>query len=147
MDINWPDIISLVVATILGGAIGFEREVHNKPAGLRTNLLISLGSCVFTIISLNFAGGEPARIAANIVSGIGFLGAGAIIQSRGSIQGLTSAAGIWIVAGIGMACGAKFYFLAISATVLALIALRLLTHFERKFAKEQGDKALFNQDD
>jgi len=144
MEGNWLNIISLVAATVLGGLIGFEREVHNKPAGLRTNVLISLGACVFTIISLNFAGGEPGRIAAQVVTGVGFLGAGAIIQSRGNIQGLTSAAGIWIVAGIGMACGARFYFLAISATVLALIALRLLSHFEKIFEKKRAEAGVIS---
>jgi len=99
--------------------------------------LICLGSCVFTIISTTLSGAEPGRISAQIVSGIGFLGAGAIIHSGIGIHGLTTAAGIWIVASIGMACGAKMYFLALVAAFLTLIVLLLLSPLERKFRKDQ----------
>lgn len=136
MEVNWSDILPLLISVILGGAIGIERHIHDKPAGLRTNILICLGSCVFTIISTNLAGSEPGRIAAQIVTGIGFLGAGAIIQSGGSVHGLTTAAGIWIVAAIGMACGTRMYFLAVFAAVLTLVVLLLLPPFEKKISKE-----------
>ncbi|MFA5293391.1 MAG: MgtC/SapB family protein [Phycisphaerae bacterium] len=135
MEINWLDVVPLLTAVILGGAVGLERQLRDKPAGLRTNILICLGSCVFTIISTKLAGSEPGRIAAQIVTGIGFLGAGAIIQSGASIHGLTTAAGIWIVASIGMACGAKMYPLAFAATILTLIALMLLSPVEKKIGK------------
>jgi putative Mg2+ transporter-C (MgtC) family protein len=137
MEMNWPDVISLLAAAVLGGAIGLERELRGKPAGLRTNIIICLGSCIFTIISTSLSGSDPGRIAAQIVTGIGFLGAGAIIHSGIGIQGLTTAAGIWIVASIGMACGARMYFLALIAAFLTLIVLLLLSPLERKFRKDQ----------
>jgi putative Mg2+ transporter-C (MgtC) family protein len=140
MEVNWPDVISLLVATVLGGAIGLERELRGKPAGLRTNILICLGSCIFTIISTGLSGSDPGRIAAQIVTGIGFLGAGAIIHSGIGIHGLTTAAGIWVVASIGMACGAGMYFLAVAAALLTLIVLLLLPPFERKFKKDQAEQ-------
>ncbi len=137
MEANWPVIFSLLAAAFFGGVIGYERHIHDKPAGLRTNILICLGACVFTIISTNLAGSEPGRIAAQIVTGIGFLGAGAIIQSGGSVHGLTTAAGIWIVAAIGMACGAGMYFLALIATVITTIVLFLLLPIEKRLGKNQ----------
>ena len=141
MEVNWPDVVSLLIAACLGGIIGLERELRGKPAGLRTNILISLGSCVFTIISTSLSGSDPGRIAAQIVTGIGFLGAGAIIHSGTGTHGLTTAAGIWIVASIGMACGAKMYPLAVVAAFLTLIVLLLLPPFEKKFRKGQPDQA------
>ena len=138
MEVNWPDVVSLLIAAILGGIIGLERELRGKPAGLRTNILICLGSCVFTIISTSLSSGsDPGRIAAQIVTGIGFLGAGAIIHSGTGTHGLTTAAGIWIVASIGMACGAKMYPLAVAAALLTLIVLLVLPPFEKKFRKDQ----------
>lgn len=146
MEVNWSDMVPLLVSVVLGGLIGLERELRGKPAGLRTNILICLGSCVFTIISANLSGSEPGRIAAQIITGIGFLGAGAIIHSGIGIHGLTTAAVIWVVASIGMACGTKMYPLAIFATVLALIVLLALPPFEKKLAKdrpiEKQDKAM-----
>jgi putative Mg2+ transporter-C (MgtC) family protein len=136
MEANWQNVLPLLAAALLGGAIGYERRVHDKSAGLRTNILICLGSCVFTMISTNLSGSEPGRIAAQIVTGIGFLGAGAIIQSGGSVHGLTTAAGIWIVAAIGMACGTRMYLLAVFATALTLIVLLLLPPLEKKIGKE-----------
>ncbi len=123
----WPnDLISIVLAALLGAGIGLERELSGKAAGLRTNLLICLGASVFTIISREMAIGtssEITRIAAQIVTGVGFLGAGAIIQDRRSVHGLTTAATIWLVASIGMACGGQFYELAIVASLIAILAL------------------------
>ena len=123
----WPnDVLSIVLAIVLGGAIGLEREVSGKAAGLRTNVLICLGAAVFTIISKQMAvshNGSATRIAAQIVTGVGFLGAGAIIQDRGGIHGLTTAATIWLVASIGMACGAGFHLLAVISTITAIVVL------------------------
>jgi len=131
----WPEnVISIILAVVLGVVIGLEREIRGKAAGLRTNALICLGAAVFTIISEQMGGGReasPTRIAAQIVTGVGFLGAGAIIRGRGSIHGLTTAATIWMVASIGMACGAGFFLLAVTSTIIALIVLIGLTPLER----------------
>ena len=120
----WPeDYISIILAVLLGAMIGLEREISGKAAGLRTNLLICLGASVFTIISREMAAGIDStitRIAAQIVTGVGFLGAGAIIQDRRGVHGLTTAATIWLVASIGMACGAQFYKLAIVSSLIAI---------------------------
>ena len=119
------NIPAILLAVCCGAAIGLERQLKHKPAGLRTNVLICLGAAVFTIISERMAGGQDSitRIAAQIVTGVGFLGAGAVIQDRGGIHGLTTAATIWLVASIGMACGARLYGLAIITTVLAIVVL------------------------
>ena len=123
----WPeDFISIILAALLGAGIGLERELSGKAAGLRTNLLICLGASVFTIMSREMATGSEGsltRIAAQIVTGVGFLGAGAIIQDRRGVHGLTTAATIWLVASIGMACGAQFYVMAIFASLIAIVAL------------------------
>ncbi|MHC4125432.1 MAG: MgtC/SapB family protein [Planctomycetota bacterium] len=123
----WPDdLVSVVLAVVFGAAVGLEREIRGKSAGLRTNLLICLGAAVFTIISRQMAAGQQesaTRIAAQIVTGVGFLGAGAIIQDRAGVHGLTTAATIWLVASIGMGCGAGLYGLAALATLIALIVL------------------------
>jgi len=132
---NWPgDITAILLAVCCGAAIGLERELKRKPAGLRTNVLICLGAAVFTIISERMAGGQDSitRIAAQIVTGVGFLGAGAVIQDRGGIHGLTTAATIWLVASIGMACGAGLYCLAIVTTVLAIVVLLGLRWIESR---------------
>jgi putative Mg2+ transporter-C (MgtC) family protein len=130
----------LLLAAFLGGMIGLERELSGKPAGLRTNLLICVGAALLMEISINLSGSvnmgtseirsDPARIAAQIVSGIGFLGAGTIIQARGSIIGLTTAATIWVVAAIGMAVGGRFYVEAIGSSILVGAALVMLGRVE-----------------
>jgi len=139
--VTWGDLVAklqldllfaLVVAVLLGGAIGLERELRGKAAGLRTNILICLGATLFTHLSLHVDAvrGDPARIAAQVVVGVGFLGAGTILHGRGSVTGLTSAATIWLVAAIGMAVGAGAVFEASGATLLVLIVLRALAAFE-----------------
>ena len=124
------DIVSMLLAVFLGSAIGLEREISGKSAGLRTNVLICLGAAVFTIISKNLGGSDDSvtRIAAQIVTGVGFLGAGAIIRDRGGVQGLTTAATIWLVASIGLACGGGYYGTALIATFIAVIVLIGLRH-------------------
>jgi putative Mg2+ transporter-C (MgtC) family protein len=127
------DLIKIGVAVVVGGIIGAERERHKKAVGLRTLILISIGSAIFTIISIRIStnfGGEPSRIAANIVSGIGFLGAGVILEERGRITGLTTAATTWLVAALGMAAGAGEYVLAGISTVVAVLVLMPLTRIE-----------------
>jgi len=130
----WTDLISVVWAVVFGAAIGMEREISGKAAGLRTNVLICLGSAVFTIISKQMAAGQQdsiTRIAAGIVTGVGFLGAGAIIRERASVLGLTTAATIWLVASVGMACGAGAYFLAATTTLIAILVLIGLGQIEK----------------
>ncbi len=132
----WTDFLRIILATFLGAVIGIEREFHGKAAGLRTNLLICLGASVFTIISMQMVEGTNdslTRIAAQIVTGVGFLGAGAIIQDRGGIHGLTTAATIWLVAGIGMACGAGLYRLAVITAIIAIFVLIVLGKLPRPF--------------
>ena len=122
----------LVVALLLGAAIGFEREMDRQPAGFRTHSLVALGSALFTIISAyGFAGAtDPTRIAAQIVSGIGFIGAGTILHHRGGVRGLTTAASLWSVAAVGMAAGAGLLVMAAVGTVLIVVVLFVLERVE-----------------
>ena len=125
--------LQLCLATVFGGAIGLERELGGKPAGLRTNILICLGSVIYTKLSVAMATGtaDPTRIAAQIVTGVGFIGAGTILHARGAVVGLTSAATIWVVAAIGVALGAAFYWEAAGTTLLVLLVLQGLGRVER----------------
>jgi putative Mg2+ transporter-C (MgtC) family protein len=148
----WPDdLISITLAVLLGAGIGLEREFSGKAAGLRTNLLICLGAAVFTIISREMATGSEGtvtRIAAQIVTGVGFLGAGAIIQDRRGVHGLTTAATIWLVASIGMACGGQFYVLAIVASLIAILTLIGLGRLSRSIDEHvKKSKPQNNQDE
>jgi putative Mg2+ transporter-C (MgtC) family protein len=128
-------ILRLVLAAFLGGIIGLERELKHRPAGLRTNMFICFGAAMFTILSAELAGeftGDHTRIAAQIIPGIGFIGAGSILHSKGSVTGLTTAATLFVVASIGMACGGGLYLPAIFATMLIFLALLLLGWMERQ---------------
>jgi len=133
-------ILRLALAAALGGAIGLEREYHHKPAGLRTNMLIALGSALFSILSVQLGAGAGSadRIAAQVVTGIGFLGAGAILRSGENIHGLTTAATIWVNAAIGMAAGLGSYLVAAGAAALTLIVLAILPPIERWFEERGG---------
>ena len=130
-------LFRLGLAVILGGFLGLEREISRQDAGLRTHLLVTLGSCVFSLVSITGAAGDASsdgtRIASNVVVGIGFLGAGTIMQQHGSVRGLTTAAGIWVAAAIGMATAFGNFWLAAAATVLAVILLTALRIFEHRF--------------
>jgi putative Mg2+ transporter-C (MgtC) family protein len=131
--------LRLTVGLVLGAIIGFERELHRQPAGFRTHSLVSLGAALFTVVSAyGFTGDlvDPTRIAAQIVSGIGFIGAGTILQHRGHIRGLTTAASLWSVAAIGTAAGAGLYIVAIVGTLLILIVLSILDRIE-EFARRR----------
>jgi putative Mg2+ transporter-C (MgtC) family protein len=129
---NWPQMIQVMVAALLGGLIGLEREWRGHEAGFRTNMLIAMGACLFTIISIHgfpledSATRDTARVAAGIVTGIGFLGAGAIIQSEQRVKGITTAATVWLVAAIGMTVGVEAYALAVFTSLLTFIILRFL---------------------
>ncbi len=150
----WPDdVISIVLAAFLGAAIGMERELSGKSAGLRTNLLICLGAAIFTIISkrmVDVTEGSTTRIAAQILTGVGFLGAGAVIQDRHGAHGLTTAATIWLVASIGMACGAGFHTLAVVSTLIVIVVLAGLLKLSKplaRYAQKQQAKTESISDD
>lgn len=124
INLELETVFRLFLAVGLGGLIGFERQLKHRPAGLRTHMLVSLGATIFTVISLSFDI-EPARIAAGIVAGIGFLGAGSIIAHKGHIRGITSAATLWVVAGIGLSVGVGQYLFAIIGALIVFAVLQL----------------------
>ena len=136
-------ILRLVLAGVLGALIGAEREYRAKVAGIRTHLLVALGAALMMIVSRYGFGGQsdPARVAAQIVSGVGFLGAGAIIVQRNSVHGLTTAAGIWVAAGIGMAIAAGLYAVGIATTVLSLIGLEAFGTVVNKLKHAEGEQS------
>ena len=130
-------ILRLILAAVLGGIIGLEREFRHKPAGLRTNMFICFGSAMFTVMSAQLAGsfgGDHTRVAAQIIPGIGFIGAGSILHARGSVTGLTTAATIFVVASIGMAAGGGLYVTATFATGVILVCLALLGRMESRYS-------------
>jgi putative Mg2+ transporter-C (MgtC) family protein len=134
MGLIHQEIMKLLLAVALGGMIGIEREFHDKAAGFRTVILICLGSTLFTMTSLVFsANSDPARIAAQIVTGVGFLGAGAILHDGSRVVGLTTAATIWLAAAIGMLVGTGSFLLAVSATFLAVVVLWFFPNIEKFF--------------
>jgi putative Mg2+ transporter-C (MgtC) family protein len=138
-----PDFLEMVlrlgVSLVLGGALGWERELQQKPAGLRTHILVSLGAAGLAILALEMAdqldGVDPSRIIQGIIGGIGFLGAGTIIQSRGDVRGMTTAAGIWATAAIGIACGLGEFGLAVTLSVLAFIVLSAALAVEKRMVR------------
>ena len=134
------DVMRLVIAAFLGGVVGLERQQRHKSAGLRTHILVSLGSCLVMVISIKIYTGvqgltnaDPARLAAQVVSGIGFLGAGTIMKEGLTIKGLTTAASLWVVAGVGLAVGGGYYVGAVATTVLSVLALTYLPRYERLY--------------
>jgi putative Mg2+ transporter-C (MgtC) family protein len=134
-------VARLIVASMLGGAIGLEREWRHKASGLRTNMLMCLACALFTVMSIVLAGSltpNKSQIASNIVQGVGFLGAGLILHTRSQVLGLTSAATVFVVAGIGMACGAGLYMEAIAATMIVLISLRFIGLMEHNLPWKQS---------
>lgn len=148
MDLHLVMIGRLLLASLLGGLIGLEREIHGRPAGFRTHLLVSLGSCLFVVTSIQFyltfgnlsgsgpLGVDPGRVAAQVVTGIGFLGAGAIIREGSSIRGLTTAACLWVAAAIGVSIGVGLYLISLAVTGVALISLLLLKKIENRIKRD-----------
>lgn len=138
-------MLQLGLATVLGGAIGLERELGGKPAGLRTNILICLGSVLYTHLSIAMVGSaaDPTRVAGQIVTGVGFIGAGTILHARGAVVGLTSAATIWVVAAIGVALGSGFYLEGIGTTLVVLAVLAGLGRAE-KLVQRQSMRSTIN---
>lgn len=137
-------LLQLVLAILLGGAIGVERELRSKPAGLRTNILICVGATLFTVLSIHSPLGrvDPGRVAAQILTGVGFIGAGTILHMRGSVTGLTSAATIWVVTAIGMAIGTGSYVEALGATALVMAVLGGLRWVEDAVARRTTESHL-----
>lgn len=131
MLIAQDELIKLLIALLVGSIVGFEREFHAKSAGLRTLTLICVGATLFTIVSARFGDSATSRIASNIVTGIGFLGAGAILFSEGRVKGLTTASSIWVVAALGMAIGIGEFALAGVATVVVITVLWLFARVDR----------------
>ncbi len=125
------ELYDLLLAVVIGAIIGAEREYHSKSAGLRTMIMVSLSSCLFTIISLKIGVANPDRLAANVLTGLGFLGAGVILKDENRISGITTATTIWMTAALGMAVGAGYELLSICATVIVMIVLVLLIYVQR----------------
>lgn len=152
---TWEVGLRLLIAALFGGIVGFDRERRDKPAGLRTHMLISLAAAVFTLIALELhaqlmqtyehSNADPIRIIEAVTSGVAFLAAGAIIQSRAGVQGITTGANMWLAGALGVACGAGYYVLALIGAVLALIILTLLGLVEARIAG--SDKARRNDTD
>lgn len=136
LNLQFELALRILVAAVLGAAIGIERERHDHPAGMRTHLLVAVGAATFTVLSVEAfraPGADPGRVAAQIVTGIGFLGAGAILKSGRSIKGLTTAASLWAVAAVGMAAGAAAWGVAVAATLIVIVSLWPLHEIERRF--------------
>lgn len=139
-------VLKLFLAVLLGGAVGLERQIAGKPAGLRTNILICVGSALIMDLSVQLAGpgatrGDPARLAAQVVSGIGFIGAGTIMQARGTVVGLTSAATIWVVAAMGLTIGAGLYVEALATGVIVTLVLAGLGKIEHRLLRAHREMA------
>ena len=148
MVIDWEMIIRLLLGGLMGGVIGLEREFRAKEAGLRTHFIVALGSALFMLISQYAFEGrfDAARVAAQVVSGIGFIGAGVIIFQKNVVRGVTTAAGLWVAAAIGLACGAEMYAVAGAATLLTIICLETM-HFAMRNRIERQVSASFSCED
>jgi len=143
MEIEWEVILKLFLAVLFGGLIGYERESAHRPAGLRTNIMVCLGATLIVLFENFYHEKNPGtsdnlRMAAQVVTGIGFLGAGTIIQTRSHVKGLTTAATIWVTAAIGMAIGGGFYYAAGASIIFALLSLRLLKRLENHLMIKNG---------
>lgn len=136
-------LVRLVVAVLLGSFVGYERERTGKPAGLRTHAMVALGAALFTVVSLyGFGPGtDTSRVAAMIVSGIGFLGAGAILHERGSVQGLTTAASLWVTAAIGIAVGVGMVWMSLATAALVFAVLRFAPAIRPKTSQEESGES------
>ncbi|MDD5428125.1 MAG: MgtC/SapB family protein [Candidatus Omnitrophica bacterium] len=140
---DWNILLRLILAALLSGAIGFEREFHGRAAGFRTHILLCVGSTLIMLTSMHIfdlydskVSLDPARIAAGVITGIGFLGAGTIMHAKSAVRGLTTAASLWVVAGIGLAVGSGFYYGAIITTVLTMITLMLFSRLEHAMIRK-----------
>ena len=146
---DWMVLGRLVLAAVLSGAIGFEREFHGRAAGFRTHILLCVGSTLVMLTSMHIfdlysskISPDPARIAAGVITGIGFLGAGTIMHAKSAVRGLTTAASLWVVAGIGLAVGSGFYFGSIVTTVLTIVTLMLFSRLEHTMIRKDWYKTI-----
>lgn len=146
---EWIILFRLILAAVLSGIVGFEREFHGRAAGFRTHILLCVGSTLVMLTSIHvfeaYSGKvacDPARIAAGVVTGIGFLGAGAIMRSRASVRGLTTAASLWVIAGIGLAVGSGLYLASIITTIIAIITLMLFSRLEHAMIRKDWYKTI-----
>ena len=143
---DWDLILRLFLGGVMGGLIGLEREFRAKEAGIRTHFIVALGSALFMIISQYAFGDSPrfdaSRVAAQVVSGIGFIGAGVIIFQKNVVRGITTAAGLWVSAAIGLACGAGMFPIAVAATLLTLLCLELLHFFHLRYGEKVVEMTL-----
>jgi putative Mg2+ transporter-C (MgtC) family protein len=140
---SWEILFKLVLSVVCGGVVGYQREAADRPAGFRTHVLVAIGATLITMVSANgFKGADPTRIAAQIVTGIGFLGAGTIIRQGNVVKGLTTAASIWTIAGIGIGIGTGFYFASIVTTVLVFAILSTGKRMEAEFIPRIARKNL-----
>ncbi|MBQ9311370.1 MAG: MgtC/SapB family protein [Bacteroidales bacterium] len=148
MRMTWDFILRIFVAGLLGGLIGFEREFRAKEAGVRTHFIVALGSALFMIISQYAFKGQfdHARVAAQVVSGIGFIGAGVIIFQKNAVRGVTTAAGLWVAAAIGLACGSAMYPVAAAATLMTILVLETMHFITRKYGEKTLSVSLFPVD-
>ena len=139
--IDFHTFIPLILAVGLGGLIGIEREVHRKPAGLRTNILICMGAATFMLIAEKMTSDPTsiARLTAGIVTGVGFIGGGAVLRDRNNVYGVTTAATIWVVTSIGIACGMRLYEIAVAVTLLSLLVLAALSPLDKKIHKAEAE--------
>ena len=145
---EWMVVQRLLLITLLAGCIGYERERQGRAAGLRTHILVGLGACLVMLTGLHLRATiqgsfdiDPTRMAAQVISGIGFLGAGTILQHRASVRGLTTAASLWTVGGLGLAVGSGFLFAAVAATIIVLVTLFGLAHLDRRIRNERSQRA------
>lgn len=132
MDVQWVVFLQIGLAAVLGATVGLERELSAQPAGLRTHMLVSTGAALFTLAGVGVMGSDPTRIAAQVVTGIGFLGGGAILREGATVRGLTTAASLWVTAAIGLAVGLQHWLASLFTTLLALATLALVKYFERE---------------
>ncbi|MHC4988747.1 MAG: MgtC/SapB family protein [Planctomycetota bacterium] len=139
-QIDFYAFVPLVTAVVLGGLIGLEREIHQKPAGLRTNILICMGAATFMVIANRMSASPDTigRITAGIVAGVGFIGGGAVLRDHTSVYGITTAATIWVVTSIGIACGMMLYDIAVAVTLLSLLVLTVLNPLDRRIHKTRN---------
>lgn len=140
-QVDFHSIVPLVLAVVLGGLIGLEREIHRKPAGLRTNILICMGAATFMLIATRLSTDPTAvaRLTAGIVTGVGFIGGGAVLRDHSNVYGVTTAATIWVVTSIGIACGMRLYEIAVTVTFLSLLVLVVLNPLDRKIHKTETE--------
>ena len=146
---EWTIVFRLLFSAILSGMIGFEREFHGRAAGFRTHILLCIGSCLIMLTSMHIfdlyytrAAVDPARIAAGVITGIGFLGAGTIMHFRSSVRGLTTAASLWVVAGLGLAVGSGLYFGAIVTTAITVVALLMFSRLEHAMIRKDWYRSI-----